>query len=431
LSEKLILRMSSQKTNPVPWLVWSDSNNEIIVSGELRDQSEMSTLAPYAKGRQVTVVANSADVRLMTHHLAMKPTRQVLKALPYMLEDELAEDIDKLHFAIESTGFDKIAEQHFVNFAVLTKSTLQQWLEVLEAHQISVKNLLPEILCLPYFEADESQPNEATSDTTTEDTSSNATVSMVSFAQGYLVREGQWQGSFIENDWLQLYASQLSNKTVHHFSELPAALTERADQGDITLVAEDPELPMLLLAQQAAKVKWNLLQGEFAPAKPVSKSWQTWRPVAVLGAVLLVIQLVMMVAETQQKQAQLAAARAELGDMYQQAFPNEKLRINLLRRQLASKVKALSSTPSAANFEFLQALDKLTPVFSQFSNVQIENMRFDGKRNELRLTASAPNFQDFEKFRVALSGMGLQVKSGAVNNEGDLVTGSISIQGGN
>ena len=418
MSEKLILRMSSQKTNPIPWLVWSDSNNEIIVSGELRDQSEMSTLAPYAKGRQVTVVANSADVRLMTHHLAMKPSRQVLKALPYMLEDELAEDIEKLHFAIESTGFDKTTEQHFVNFAVLTKSTLQQWIEVLEAHQISVKKLLPEILCLPYFEPTEPQPN-------------NETMSMVSFAQGYLVREGQWQGSFIENDWMQLYASQLSNKTIHHFSELPEDFTTRAEQGDINLIAEDPELPMLLLAQQAAKVNWNLLQGEFAPAKPVSKSWQTWRPVAVLGGVLLVIQLVMMVAETQQKQAQLAAARAELGEMYQQAFPNEKLRINLLRRQLASKVKGLSSTPSAANFEFLQALDKLTPVFSQFNNVQIENMRFDGKRNELRLTASAPNFQDFEKFRVALSGLGLQVKSGAVNNEGDLVTGSISIQGGN
>lgn len=71
LSEKLILRMSSQTTSAIPWLVYSDTNNEVIASGELAHQGELSDLAQYAQGRQVTVLANSADVRLHRHYLSL------------------------------------------------------------------------------------------------------------------------------------------------------------------------------------------------------------------------------------------------------------------------------------------------------------------------------------------------------------------------
>lgn len=407
--------MSSQKTNPIPWLVWSDSNNEVIASGELSDQSELSNLTRYAQGRAVTVIANSADVRLMKHDLAMKPTRQVLKALPYMLEEELAEDIEKLHFAIESSGYDKTRETHFVQFAVVNKLVLQSWLETLETFGFTVKHLVPEVLCMPHITGD-SQDNDE----------NGGSLSIIKFTNGYLIREGAWQGSFIEADWMPLFFQQLSHKKIHHYSELPADFQATSD--DVELIAEDPELPMLLFAQQAAKLKWNLLQGEFAPKKPVSKAWQTWRSVAALGGTLLVIQLFMTIAETQQNKAKLEAARTELTEMYKQAFPNERLRVNLVRQQLTRKVAELGSNPTASNFEFMQVLERCTPVFNQFDNVKIENLRFDGKRNEMRLTASASSFQEFEQFRIALAGLGLTVQTGAVNNEGSTVTGSISLQ---
>lgn len=412
LSEKLILRMSSQKTSPIPWLVWSDSNNEIIVSGELQGQAELDSLSRYAQGRQVTVIANSGDVRLIRHITTMKPTRQILKALPFMLEDDLAEDIDKLHFAIQETGFDKEQQQYFVNIAVVNKATLGEWLSVLSEHDIAVQHILPEVLCLPLSDED-------------------SHLALVELAGGYLIREGKWQGCFIEKDWLALYAQQLSDKSLHYFSPLPQMLLDVAADTDknLNLIAEDPELPMLLLAQQAAKQKWNLLQGEFAPKKPVSKAWLIWRPVIVLGGVLLVIQFVMMIAQWQQNQSRLETAKTELVDMYRAAFPNEKLRVNLLKRQLQSKVNAVSGNVSSdGNFDYLAVMNTLTPIFESFQSVKVENLRFDGKRSELRLSAVAPSFQDFERFRVAISETGLLVNPGAVNNEGNVVTGSLSIK---
>ncbi len=398
--------MSSHKTNPVPWLVWSDSNNEVIVSGELNDQSELSTLSRYAQGRAVTVIGNNADIRLLTHWMAIKPSRQMLKALPYMLEDELAEDIDKLHFAIEGSGFDKTKDQHFVNVAIVNKATLQEWIDTLREVEINVSHVLPEVLCLPQQE--------------------EGHCSLVELAGGYIIREGNWQGCFIEKDWLPLYVQQHQNKTIHYYTDLPESLKDLND--NVELVAEDPELPMLMLAQSALKQKWNFLQGAFAPKKQVSKSWQIWRPVAVIAGLLFVIQLIMGVAEWQQKETRLAQAKAELAESYKAAFPNEKLRINLLKRQLKSKVAALKGDTGSVKVGYLELMNKMTPVFAEFSAVKVDNLRFDGKRSELRLNAIAPSFQDFEKFRVAISNLGLTVKPGAVNNEGDVVTGSLSIQ---
>ena len=131
MSEKLILRLSSQTTSSVPWLVWSLSNKEVIASGELPSQLELDKLSEYSKGRKVTVLVDSADVRLYRHYMPTKPSRQILKALPYMLEDELAEDIDKLHFATGESGFDKEQSQYWIDLAIVNKELVEQWLDKL------------------------------------------------------------------------------------------------------------------------------------------------------------------------------------------------------------------------------------------------------------------------------------------------------------
>jgi len=54
-------------------------------------------------------------------------------------------------------------------------------------------------------------------------------------------------------------------------------------------------------------------------------------------------------------------------------------------------------------------------------------LKFDGKRQELRLQAVADDYQHFERFQSALNAASLTVKQGAQNNQGEKVTGSFSI----
>ena len=412
--------MSSQTNSSVPWLVWSTQTNEVIVSGELETQSELSTLAQYAQGRQVTVLVNSADVRLHRHFMATKPNRQIIKALPFMLEDELAQDIDSLFFAVGETGFDKDAQQHWLDVAIVDKALLTGWLAKWQDAGLSVKRVLPEVLCLPY-----------------DDVSETKQITTTEFNGGWLFRTGQWQGAFVESSWLPVYAQQWQGEPeqgaepteLHYYSPLPNDISAQLiESGKIDLVGKEPELAILLLAQGAEQLKWNLLQGELAPKKAVSKNWMMWRSAAALLIIALLIEFASMGANWYQANAALEIAKQELVEEYQQAFPREKVRVALLRRQLTRKVADATGGAGASSGGFLTLMNKITPVLRQHRSVKSESYRYDGKRGELRISATAGSFQQFEQFKNALEQLGLEVKQGAVNNEGDLVSGSLSLK---
>ena len=327
MSEKLILRLSSQTTSSVPWLVWSLANKEVIASGELPSQIELDKLSEYSKGRKVTVLVDSADVRLYRHYMPTKPSRQILKALPYMLEDDLAEDIEKLHFATGESGFDKDKNQYWIDLAIVNKALVSQWLEALAGAGIQCKVMLPEILCLPMVEG--------------------ADQVGIELGNNWLIRSSQWQGSSLDRSWLEMYwhntlAEQESIK-VSMYSPLPDPVAQLLTQSErVELIPVEPEMAMLVLAQGAEETNWNLLQGELAPKKAISPNWLIWRPVFVLASIVLVVNLVNAFISWQSNKSQLATAKQELSTAYKRAFPKEKFRANIVRRQLKRKVAEVS-----------------------------------------------------------------------------------------
>ena len=72
-------------------------------------------------------------------------------------------------------------------------------------------------------------------------------------------------------------------------------------------------------------------------------------------------------------------------------------------------------------------LSQVQPAFAKVPALKPESLKFDGKRQELRLQAIADDYQHFERFKTALVAANLTVQQGAQNNQGDQVTGSFSI----
>lgn len=143
MSEFLTVRLTSQPNSPVPWLVWSTQNNEVIASGELANESELETLQSYALQRSVILLLSATDVALNRVEIPKGASRQFESMLPFLLEDELAQDVDDLHFTILS----KKGDEAWVSAVAL--DWFEQVLEKCRTLGFDVKKVMPDALALP------------------------------------------------------------------------------------------------------------------------------------------------------------------------------------------------------------------------------------------------------------------------------------------
>jgi general secretion pathway protein L len=109
---------------------------------------------------------------------------------------------------------------------------------------------------------------------------------------------------------------------------------------------------------------------------------------------------------------------------YKKTFPKAKrVRISTIKSQLNRELALLGGSTNEQGF--LAMLAKLQPAFAKVPALKPDTLKFDGKRQELRIQASAKDYQAFEQFSSALTDF--TVKQGSQSNQGDQVTGSFTI----
>ena len=76
---------------------------------------------------------------------------------------------------------------------------------------------------------------------------------------------------------------------------------------------------------------------------------------------------------------------------------------------------------------FLAMLSQVQPALAAVPEIKPQTLKFDGKRNEMRMQAFASDYQYFDKLKVALEENKLVVSQGAQNKQGEQISGSFSI----
>lgn len=100
-----------------------------------------------AAGRRIVLFVPGTDVRLTAVQVPARQPQKILQAAPYALEDQLAEDVDTLHFAIAAPGRRAAGEPHPV--AIVARERMEQWLAPLRARNLRADAVVPETLSLP------------------------------------------------------------------------------------------------------------------------------------------------------------------------------------------------------------------------------------------------------------------------------------------
>ncbi|MBU2870319.1 type II secretion system protein GspL [Colwellia sp. E2M01] len=425
MTETLFIRLGSQANDTIHWLIIDETSGdeqEIIACGDLQGAAQLTELTSKAEQRQVKVLVPGCDVLLKSLKIPAKSNRAVRLAAPYMLEDSVAEDVDRLFFAYADLPRDIQDNNCFA--AIVSHRQIERWLSWLEDADIETSFMLPDVLAIPY----------------TENGWSAITLGSAEQEQ-VIVRQHLWQGFTLDASTWKLqcegFSKQIEN--IDETDEGDENVTQQvsihiesyshlvySDKFDMVQMPE--ELPLMLMAKNYGKNlnRFNLLQGKYKRKEVRSHARSQWLWVAGVAVFALLLNLGHKSARLWQLNTAQESVQESIIAQYKATFPKTKrVRISTIKSQLNRELALMGGVGDKEGF--LAMLAKIQPAFAKVPGLKPESLKFDGKRQELRLQATAKDYQTFEKFSVALSATGLEVKKGSQSNQGDLVSGSFSI----
>lgn len=382
MSDTLVIRLDPAAPERGAWVVVDAEGRRIGApgAGALADAVEA------AAGRRVAVLVPAEDVLLTRAELPVRGAGKILKALPFALEEQIAEDIEALHFAAGRP------EGHEVPAAAVDRERLEGWLAALQA-----AGLEPQLLCSE-AEGSPAAPNHLnwlldehrclarSGEGIPLMLEVTAVADALRFGPGFPGDEGQPRH-------LSVYLTPAAME--RHGAALEALRDEIATVE--IRVLPDGVLPHLA-AGIVARAPINLLQGHFAPRTQVDRLWRPWRAAAALLAVLAVVMLARQGLELWQLQREEARLDAAIAAAFQQALPGARMEDP--RFQVERRLAALRGTAGPGDAGFLEAIETVGAALAGNQGLSIEAVSYRSGVLDLKLVA--PSVEALEAFRQAM-----------------------------
>lgn len=356
MAERLLIRQDGRAAGDYQWLKLGDSTS----SGGTLEQ-----LALAANDYDAVLLLPAAMVLLVELDLPVKNAAQLRQALPFALEDKLADEVENYHLVWIRQPNQRLA------VAAVDKQTFNDCLTPLRQAGIDLLAVYPESLALPY------RPGECTL-----------------LIDGDLAwfRYGPWQGGAIEALALPLLLSNLHSEladcralTVYGESEL-GAWAQQQNWAYHEIAVED--LLPLLAGQLPEIAGLNLLSADYAPRPAASGlALKRWLPAAGFLAVALALQLAWELKLNGQLQEQAQQLDQQTQFLFQTTFPDIKRIVNV-KVQAGQRLQELQQQHQAGSSEFLRLLYASGEQLTQQPDLHLRGLNFADNRLQLRVQAS-------------------------------------------
>lgn len=323
--------------------------------------------------RRLVVLVPGADVRLTHVTVPARSAAKVLQAAPYALEEQLAEDVDTLHFALGPRQTDGA---HPV--AVVSKARMDQWLAPLQAQGLKPDALIAETLCLP--DSESARWNALAED------------------DAITVRSASYSGFSCAPEDLPLF---LSAANIPSDTTLRIIVPRSNTSHDFTRLAQPVELlpgfnsPLEALLQNLKLERnINLLQGAYSQGEDLKRLWQPWRAAAMLAAVWLILAGVNHAVQAYRIGKEARAQDDRNVQRFQQLFPAEQ-RIVDLSAQVDQQMTLLRGSGQRGGF--LPLLEALGPALAAAQGLKLQSLQF--REGALYVSLGGSDLQQLESLR--------------------------------
>jgi len=379
MAEYLVIRLGHEPEQRVQWLAVDDNGTRRGEPGA----GSLTDASAAAGGRPVIVLAPATDVLTTTVNIPVRRGARLNSALPFALEESLADDVDTLHFAAGTRR-----ESGLRPVAVVARDKLDDWLAQLQSAGIVPVRLVPEnyglartpgtlsILvaedCVMFNDGEDlefvlegMQPSDALVAAHKLPARAQDTTSAEEHeASGnLLVYCGAEDETRLSHEWL--------------------ALRQELASVDISILP-DGVLPRLAVTV-AAGSGVDLLQGQYGARTDYGAYFKPWRRAAVLLVCLLAIAFIGKGVDYYRLSHEAETLQARFTEEYQQIRPGDS-------RAILDPVGAVRSlrqgTGTAAGPQvFLPSLLQLSKAMAQNDSARIETISYRAGVIDVRITS--------------------------------------------
>lgn len=414
MSETLLIHYN---INEAQQATWSPCNAAGELTGKITTGS-LTELAGIAADHPVIVLLNSQCLHINQLQLPTQNMQKLLKAVPYAIEEFIADDIDNFHFVVAKNKHDNATSVVGIN-----KNTLKDIIRIFQDANINIEKIIPDALCLA---ADSKQ------------------WVCLNYRNNSYLQTDISDGLVVSHDLLPyVLASKLQDKA----QTRPEKILLFCEQGntaafdtlkdgnifdehdiEISSIVYNTHPLVVFCGNYKQALPLNLLQHEFKTRRKTSGYWQHWRLAASLAAVWLVLHLGLTSFQHAQLKQENIVTRAKIEKIYKKSFPKSRKIVNP-RVQMEQKLKELKGNAgnSSKGLLFLLA-ESFGTLGHDKKNITLQSLTFRNNRMDIGLESS--NLQAIETLNKNLNNS-KNIKSEIISSssEKDKVKGNLRIEG--
>lgn len=372
----LVIRLQTPTDNQPAWAVIDKK------PADWR-QSSWETLLPQARGQHIVLLIPGRDVLLTQTSVNARNQRQLQQAIPYALEDSIADDLEAQHIVWQKRG-----EASLIDVAIIRRERLQAWVKALQAHNLRPHAILPDIFALP-LEQD--------------------AITLWQQGEQIWVRTSALAGYTSTSQLLSVLLENMAS--AREDDGQPVRLRTYSDQEQTWAADNRFEILPETRAEQVmpeslqSGMPLNLLQGlQDANRAQLRQQWRRWKLPAALAVISLLVAAGTVGFDSYRLQQQLEAQDTANLQLFSQLFPEARnVDARGLKNRLDSELARLQGKPTDTGpYNPLPDIAMFAAAASQNGQLEVEEIRT--RNNALIVELQADSQQAVETLRSTLEG---------------------------
>jgi general secretion pathway protein L len=408
MADWLLLRLSHTDDGYATWLV-ADARGAPLAAPE---SGPLSLAAPRTAGRRVCVLVPGSDVLLAEPEVPARTGAKLHQLVPYALEEQLADDVEKLHFALGK----RAADATRAPVAVVGRALLEEWLATLRSAGIEPDVLYADSSLLPENPGSAVGLLEADAVTVRAPGEMPVTLPADALGEALEIARSGAHGTEVAPRGLILYTG--AAEWQQHSAQVEAA-RPGFEAIKVQLLTGGP---LALFAQQlASDAPINLLQGAYAPNTARAVGLRAWRVAALLLAGLVTLHVAGKVVELQVLKKRERAVDASIRDTFHLAMPGVQNTADA-RRRMEQRLAAARG----AGQGLLPALQALAQAQAGAPGTSLQALSFHDGTLDLKL--SVRDAASLDRLSQSLRSSGWQANLTGGGNAGNGYEGRIQVR---